>query len=611
MEIPDRIKALKRAYFWPREKPKCEPFDWCLGGRGQELIKQIIIEQKVAIMVEIGVSFGGSARQWLESSPYLLLIGIDPFPNMADYYAKKADSYKDRIDYKNLDYQSLLNQLKREDGTYLSALSNLWHYRERFIPIKGTSPDKLYDIYEIGLIPDLIYIDSNCKLNELELCQELFPDTIIAGYNWTWRSLREYPVRQPLNTFASQYGYEIITSKSTWVLQKIKNNQTIQADFPLKPDNPIKIRNGLSNIRAKLERETCKIAYLGASVTAQKQGYRPVLHEWFQTYFAQPHIEINAGTGGISSTAAVFLMDDDVISHQPDLCFIEYSTGDMTWSTLEVGLVIEAMVRKLQAINCQVCFLYLYRSDRNFAPDNPILIEYENIANFHGIPSINLGKYIQESLAAGKIIFEDLYRDHVHNTIAGGQFVTDYIAQALESIFEARETEQVDTHNANGDRQYLHSDVYAKGKIINIDESMLLNPTNYTVGEFPKPGDKPCQYYQIDHTNEIQFTIKGRLASITSIVGRESGIVEVITPQRTWSFNFWDSYCHYDRFNAKMINLKFDQFTPIRIKLTDKPVDYSQCRREMKDTETIVKNLKVMELLVCGEIIIDCLSNKS
>jgi hypothetical protein len=623
MEIQTRIEALKQAYFWPMEKPNYEPFDWCLGGRGQELIKQIIIEQNVAIMIEIGVSFGGSAKEWLETSPDLLLIGIDPFPNMADYFAKKSDSYKNRIDYKNLDYQSLLNQLKREDGTYLSALSNLWNYRERFIPLRGTSPDKLYDIYEIGLTPDLIYIDSNCKLDELELCQELFPESIIAGYNWNWRlgkahaaSARapgEYPVRQPLNKFASHYGYEIVTSKSTWVLQKIKNNQTIQADLPLKPDNPIKSRNGLSSIRASLERETCKIAYLGASVTAQKQGYRPVLHEWFQTYFGQPHIEINAGTGGISSTAAVFLMDDDVIEHQPDLCFIEYSTGDMTWTTLEVGLVIEAMVRKLQAINCQVCFLYLYRSDRNFAPDNPILIEYEDIANFHGIPSINVGKYIQESLAAGKIIFEDLYRDHVHNTVAGGQFVTDYITQALESIFESQETEQIGVHKANcaraeaawalPNRRYLHSDVYAKGKIINIDESMLLNPTNYIVGEFPKPGDKPYQYYQIDDTNEIQFTIKGRLASITSIVGRESGIVEIITPRRTWTFNFWDSYCHYDRFNAKMINLKFDQFTPIRIKLTDKPVDYSQCRREMKDTETIVKNLKVMELLVCGEII--------
>lgn len=599
MQLQDKIKALKRAYTWPVERPNFEPFEWCLGGRGKELIKKVIRQENISIMLEIGVFLFGSAKEWLDTSDDLLLIGIDPFPNMANYYARKAELYQDRINFGNLDRGALLAQLQRKDGTYLSALSNGWSYRDRFIPIRGTSPEKLYELYEIGLEPELIYIDSNNKLEELDICQELFPNSIISGYNWLWRSQGVYPLQQPLREFASCHGYKIVTSQSTWMLEKA----TTPVYFAPEEFKVVNRRNGLSKIAHKLKQQTCKIAYLGASVTAQKQGYRPFLHQWFQTYFQLPHQEINAGTGGISSTAAVFLMDEDVIEHQPDLCFIEYSTGDMSWSSLDVGSVIEAMVRKLQALDCQICFLYLYRNDRDFEPTNPTLREYEKIAEHHGIPSINAGRYIEQSLAAGKLIFEDLYRDHVHNTVEGGEFVAAYLADAIKSLLKPEIVNGREVIPVNHrDRNYLYSDTYVRGKIIDIDESMILDPTNYIVGEFTKQ-DRQFSYFQLDINNEIRFTIKGILAAITSIVGRESGIVELITPKRTWEFNFWDSYCHYDRFNAKMINVSFPDYTPVRLRLTDKPVDYSICRRHMENTDSIVKNFRVMKLFVCGEIL--------
>ena len=295
-------------------------------------------------------------------------------------------------------------------------------------------------------------------------------------------------------------------------------------------------------------------------------------------------------------------MEDDVIKHQPDICFIEYSTGDMSWKSLDVGPIIEAMVRKLEAINCQVCFLYLYRNDRAFDLDNPTLAEYEKIARFHGIPSINVGKYVEELITAKKVVFEDLYRDHVHNTFEGGEFVADYIGNAIKSILTAPSSDRPTLSDSQGGER-LFPDTYVEGQIIEIDQSMIFDPTNYQTGEFMHPHGRVYQYYQIDTSNELRFAIEGRLTAITAIVGRESGIVEVITPKRSWEFNFWDPYCHYDRFNAKLINLNFDKLTPIRIKLTDKPIDYSVCRRKMENTDTIVKNLRVIALLVCGRIV--------
>jgi hypothetical protein len=47
-----------------------------------------------------------------------------------------------------------------------------------------------------------------------------------------------------------------------------------------------KCRNGLGNLKELLYSAPREIAYLGASVTAQKEGYRPLLERWFAESFS-------------------------------------------------------------------------------------------------------------------------------------------------------------------------------------------------------------------------------------------------------------------------------------------------------------------------------------
>src|SRR6476660_3508046 len=113
-------------------------------------------------------------------------------------------------------------------------------------------------------------------------------------------------------------------------------------------------RAGLSSLADKLTTQPCKIAYLGASVTAQQAGYRPLLHQWFIEQSGQAHEAIHAAIGGIGSAAGVFLMDDLVVRRKPHLCLIEFTTGDVSSGTPLplVGPAIEGMVRKLHQIDC-------------------------------------------------------------------------------------------------------------------------------------------------------------------------------------------------------------------------------------------------------------------
>jgi hypothetical protein len=67
---------------------------------------------------------------------------------------------------------------------------------------------------------------------------------------------------------------------------------------------------GLRDTAAQLAAGPVVIAYLGNSVTAQKDGYRPYLHKGLVKRFGHEHKAVNAGFGGVGSIGSVCTMDD-------------------------------------------------------------------------------------------------------------------------------------------------------------------------------------------------------------------------------------------------------------------------------------------------------------
>ena len=369
----------------------------------------------------------------------------------------------------------------------------------------------------------------------------------------------------------------------------------------LQQNTKVKVRDGLASIQEKLGNQVCKIAYLGGSATAQQEGgYRPMLHQWLTEYSQQDHQEINAGNGGIASSAAAFTMDDEVIAQQPDLCFIEYATTDMGRNH-EIGTAVEGMVRKLKAINCSVCFLYLYKQGEKFDYTNTTITEYEKIADFYKIPSINVGQFLEAALENGEYIVSDLFKNQERTFEQGSKVISKFIAEGLKTIFDGQpslpDSTSCDRNCGAFLAKSLHPNHYGTGKIVNLALSFIRDRDRCRIAEFGK-----YKYYQIDSSNEIKFTLKGKLVGIATIVGKESGIIELITPERTWEYKLWDTFCYQDRFQIKITERNFEKATPIKLKLTEKSIDYSKCREKLANTENIVKNFKIVGLLVCGEI---------
>src|SRR6478735_7085835 len=201
----------------------------------------------------------------------------------------------------------------------------------------------------------------------------------------------------------------------------------------------VHIRRGLGSMGSVLRERGCRIAYLGNSVTAQRDGYVPHLHAHLGTWTSQPHHAFQLGLSGMGSMGCLFTLDSFVLNRKPDLCFIECTTGDSgSRPPLEsVGPAIEGLVRKLRAIDCECCILHAYRADRSVEDFQPIIDRYERVADHYGIPSVHLGRAIDLGLTSGEWSLEQLFLDGIHTTTEGGRVVATLIARALQTILSA------------------------------------------------------------------------------------------------------------------------------------------------------------------------------
>ena len=181
------------------------------------------------------------------------------------------------------------------------------------------------------------------------------------------------------------------------------------------------------------------IAYLGNSLTVQKAGYRPALHQRLEQHWEAPLLQVNAGLGGVGSLACACLLDLLVQRHQPDLCLIECSAADMLGATspAQIGPSLETIVRELLTAAVEPVLLHLPWRRSKPAQRTSTLAAYQRVADHYGICSVSLwDRWLPHDGA--------LLDDGKHLTRQGGEEVADAIAPLLATAWmQRRERPQI------------------------------------------------------------------------------------------------------------------------------------------------------------------------
>jgi hypothetical protein len=178
----------------------------------------------------------------------------------------------------------------------------------------------------------------------------------------------------------------------------------------------------------------CKIAYLGNSITAQKNSFHEYLHVLLNAQYKNISNPIKAGIGGVGSLACNFMANQLVLDRNPQICFVECLAADMGGATpLElIDGAVEGLVQKLLSKDIFVIFLYLFRSSATYDVQS-ILPIYEDIASRYRIPTINVFDYIKNQYIGR---YDEILSDGIHTTPFGAAVYAQYIASSLSSFLD-------------------------------------------------------------------------------------------------------------------------------------------------------------------------------
>jgi len=231
---------------------------------------------------------------------------------------------------------------------------------------------------------------------------------------------------------------------------------TGRSDIPIieTSDNAIPdecmVRAGLPHFSSKIKNgEACTVAFLGGSITQGGFCYRLQLAKYLENHYPDVKFTwINAGVPGTGTDLGVFRVDEQVLTANPDLVFIEFSAnGGYTPA-------MEGIIRKIHAhdADTDICLLYsateshMRQYQHGEVPE--VVAEQERLATHYNLPSIHMARKAAVLESDGKLLWKGskdestdkivFSYDGLHPAKAGGNLYAQAIARSLDKIIKVK-----------------------------------------------------------------------------------------------------------------------------------------------------------------------------
>lgn len=179
-------------------------------GRPNRGLKELIARESIDVdavetVLEIGAELGGSTRRFLGLFPNAVVVSVDPW--MPGYTLPPEWSH-------------LRGRAAQHDNSLFSLFLGFnAPHSDRILPIRHISSDGLMRARELGLKPDIVYIDGDHTYHgvftDLVLADAMFPLARIMGDDWNFTSSYaryqgiEYSVQKAVKDFVLHTGREV------------------------------------------------------------------------------------------------------------------------------------------------------------------------------------------------------------------------------------------------------------------------------------------------------------------------------------------------------------------------------------------------------------------
>lgn len=204
------------------------------------------------------------------------------------------------------------------------------------------------------------------------------------------------------------------------------------------------VRGGMPNFFAKLSGGSdVTVAFVGGSITQGDFCYRLQTSRYMQEKWNKVNFTwLNAGVSGTGTDLAAFRIGEQVLSHNPDLVFVEFAVNGAYAEGME-GIVRQIIKNNPET---DICLLYTIKSGQTADYRNgtmPKTVErLEKVAGHYNLPSIHLGMEAAEMENDGKLLWKGkdagdrilFSKDGIHPLAAGGNLYAAAIARGLDKM---------------------------------------------------------------------------------------------------------------------------------------------------------------------------------
>ena len=297
-----------------------------------------------------------------------------------------------------------------------------------------------------------------------------------------------------------------------------------------------------------------KVAFFGASVTVQKDGYVTV----FENLTKDMDITVfRHGYGGMRLDDAGISFIDEALKDKPNYLFLDWFSPSALCNENRLNKCLDLIVRKCFIQSIVPVFLLF---DRNpFSEMREIM--YTNVIKYADKYKINCINLYKNENATG------LLKDEVHTTIIGSEFYGKRIYEVYSTL----------------GKQPIIYEIPEKNELFDI------------------------KYKDVDIIVNSNISISGsfQLIGIYQDVGYFSGLIEKIEDGKKSNSKTWDIHCHYIRKNFNISTVKY--CSNLIVNVLQDNFDTSACRRiyDFTDKKRYLRIYKIFYIGVIDSLIVN------
>lgn len=261
------------------------------------------------------------------------------------------------------------------------------------------------------------------------------------------------------------------------------------------------------------------IGFIGGSITAgsssstHEKCYAYRVYSWWKEKFPDSGaIYINAGAGGTTSQFGAARAESDLLCHDPDVVFVEFSVNDRNEEFFQE--TYEALIRKI----------LLHRTEPSVFLINNVFYDdgrnaeglHNRIGLYYDLPIVSMRESIYVEVKKGAIKRESITSDNLHPNDLGHELAAGTIINLLLKIYDMTASEIAAGLFGNTIPEPLTKNRYAKAAVWN-----NLNSDPVLSGFFPDMTVREGVWdmfrggwFGYETGNKIIFTVEGSFISI-------------------------------------------------------------------------------------------------